>query len=41
MLPSSSPQKQKLRKMSEDKVDGAKAEVKWLLSAEVIREVAY
>jgi hypothetical protein len=35
------PRKQKLRKMSEDKAEGAKAEVKRLLTAKVIREVAY
>jgi hypothetical protein len=35
------PRKQKLWKMSEDKAEGEKAEVKRLLSAGVIREVAY
>jgi hypothetical protein len=35
------PHKQKLCKISEDKAEGAKAEVKRLLSAGVIREVAY
>ena len=39
--PSVKPRKQKLRKMSEDKADGAKATVKRLLTAKVIREVAY
>jgi hypothetical protein len=39
--PSTRSRKQKLRKMFEDKVEGAKAEVKRLLNAEVIREVAY
>jgi oligoendopeptidase F len=34
--PSSRPRKQKLRKMSEDKSEGAKAEVKRLLTADVI-----
>jgi oligoendopeptidase F len=34
--PSSRPRKQKLRKMSEDKAEGAKAEVKRLLTADVI-----
>jgi hypothetical protein len=38
---SSRPRKQKLCKMSEDKVEGAKAKVKRLISAGVIREVAY
>ena len=41
MDPSTRSRKQKLRKMFEDKVEGAKAEVKRLLNAEVIREVAY
>src|SRR5688572_29686634 len=35
------PRKQKLRKMSDDKVEGARNEVKRLLSAKVIREVTY
>jgi hypothetical protein len=35
------PRKQKLRKMLEDKAKGARAEVKRLLSAGVIREVTY
>jgi hypothetical protein len=35
------PRKQKLRKMSDDKVEGARNEVKRLLSARVIREVTY
>jgi hypothetical protein len=39
--PSARPHKQKLRKMSKDKAEGAKAGVKRLLSARVIREVAY
>jgi hypothetical protein len=39
--PSARPHKQKLCKMSEDKDKGAKAKVKRLLSAGVIREVAY
>jgi hypothetical protein len=39
--PSARPRKQKLRKMSKDKVEGAKAEVKRLLTSKVIREVAY
>jgi ribosome recycling factor len=39
--PNIKPRKQKLQKISEDKVKGAKAEVKQLLSARVIREVAY
>jgi hypothetical protein len=38
--PSIKPRKQKLRKMSEDKAEGAKAEVKRMLTANVIREVA-
>jgi hypothetical protein len=36
-----SPRKQRLRKMSDDKVEGARNEVKRLLSAGVIREVTY
>jgi hypothetical protein len=39
--PSFSPRKQRLRKMSEDKAEGARNEVKRLLSAGVIREVTY
>jgi hypothetical protein len=39
--PSSRPQKQKLRKMFEDKAKGAKAKVKRLLSAGVIRELPH
>jgi hypothetical protein len=39
--PSIKPRKQKLQKMSEDKDEGAKVEVKRLPSAGVIREVAY
>jgi hypothetical protein len=39
--PTVKPHKQKLRKTSEDKAEGAKTEVKRLLSARVIREVAY
>jgi hypothetical protein len=39
--PSFKPRKQKLQKMSEDKVEGARNEVKRLLSAGVIREVKY
>jgi hypothetical protein len=39
--PSSRPRKQRLRKMSEDKAEGARNEVKRLLSAGVIREVTY
>jgi hypothetical protein len=39
--PSARPHKQKLRKMSEDKAEGAKAEVKRFISAGVIRAVAY
>jgi hypothetical protein len=39
--PSFRPRKQRLRKMSEDKVEGARNEVKRLLSAGVIREVKY
>jgi hypothetical protein len=35
------PRKQKLRKMSHDKAEGARNEVKRLLSARVIREVTY
>jgi hypothetical protein len=39
--PAIRPRRQKLRKMSEDKVEGARNEVKRLLSAGVIREVTY
>jgi hypothetical protein len=39
--PSFSQRKQRLRKMSEDKAEGARNEVKRLLSAGVIREVKY
>jgi hypothetical protein len=39
--PSIRPRKQKLRKMSDDKAEGARNEVKRLLSAGVIREVTY
>jgi hypothetical protein len=39
--PSSRLRKQKLRKMFEDKAKGAKAKVKRLLSAGIIREVTY
>jgi hypothetical protein len=39
--PSFRPMKQKLRKMSDDKAEGARNEVKRLLSAGVIREVKY
>jgi hypothetical protein len=39
--PSVRPREQKLLKMSKDRAEGAKAEVKTLLSARVIREVAY
>jgi hypothetical protein len=39
--PAIRPRKQKLRKMSVDKVEGARNEVKRLLSAGVIREVTY
>jgi hypothetical protein len=35
------PRKQRLRKMSDDKAEGAQNEVKRLLSADVIREVTY
>jgi hypothetical protein len=37
--PSFGPQKQRLQKMSDDKAEGARNEVKRLLSAGVIREV--
>jgi hypothetical protein len=39
--PSFKPRKQRLRKMSKDKAEGARNEVKRLLSAGVIREVTY
>jgi hypothetical protein len=39
--PSFRPRKQRLRKMSDDKAEGARNEVKRLLSADVIREVTY
>jgi hypothetical protein len=39
--PSFRPRKQRLRKMSKDKAEGAQNEVKRLLSAGVIREVKY
>lgn len=39
--PSIKPTKQKLQKIPKDKVKGAEAEVKQLLNARVIREVAY
>jgi hypothetical protein len=39
--PSFRPRKQRLRKMSEDKAEGARNKVKRLLSASVIREVTY
>jgi ribonuclease HI len=39
--PSFKPRKQRLRKMSDDKVEGARNKVKRLLSAGVIREVRY
>jgi ribonuclease HI len=39
--PSFRPRKQRLRKMSKDKAEGARNEVKRLLSANVIREVKY
>jgi hypothetical protein len=39
--PSFKPRKQRLRKMSDDKDEGARNEVKRLLSASVIREVKY
>jgi hypothetical protein len=35
------PKKQKLCKMSEDKVEAAKAKVQWLLDARFIREARY
>jgi hypothetical protein len=39
--PSFKPRKQRLRKMSDDKAEGAQNEVKRLLSANVIKEVTY
>jgi hypothetical protein len=39
--PSGGPKKQNLRKMSEEKVEAAKAEVQRLLDAGFIREVVY
>jgi hypothetical protein len=39
--PSFRPRKQRFRKMSDDKAEGARNEVKRLLSTEVIREVTY
>jgi hypothetical protein len=39
--PSFRPRKHRLRKMSDDKAEGARNEVKRLLSARVIREVKY
>ena len=39
--PTIRPRKQKIQKMSDDKVDGARNEVKRLLSARVIREMTY
>jgi hypothetical protein len=39
--PSFRPRKQRLRKMSDDKAEGARNEVKRLLSAGVIKEVKY
>jgi hypothetical protein len=39
--PSFRPRKQRLRKMSEDKAEGARNEVKRLLTTSVIREVTY
>jgi hypothetical protein len=39
--PSFRPRKQRLQKMSDDKAEGARSEVKRLLSAGVIREVTY
>jgi hypothetical protein len=39
--PTFRPRKQRLRKMSDDKAEGARNEVKRLLSAGVIREVTY
>jgi hypothetical protein len=39
--PSFRPRKQRLRKMSDDKAEGARNEVKRLLSVSIIREVTY
>jgi hypothetical protein len=39
--PSFRPRKQRLRKMSEDKAEGARNEVKRILRAGVIREAKY
>jgi hypothetical protein len=39
--PSFRPRKQRLWKMSDDKAEGARSDVKRLLSANVIREVTY
>jgi hypothetical protein len=39
--PAIRPRKQKLRKMSDDKAEGARNKVKRLLSAGVIKEVTY
>jgi hypothetical protein len=39
--PTIRPRKQKIQKMSDDKVEGARNEVKRLLSARVIREMTY
>jgi hypothetical protein len=39
--PHTNPRKQKLRKMLEEKVEAAKAEVQWLLDAGFIKEVRY
>jgi hypothetical protein len=39
--PSFRPRKQRLRKISDDKAEGARNEVKRLLSADVIRKVTY
>jgi hypothetical protein len=39
--PTIRPRKQKLRKMSNDKAEGARNEVKWLLTAGIIRDVTY
>jgi hypothetical protein len=39
--PTVRPRKQKLRKMSDDKAEGARNKIKRLLSARVIREVTY
>jgi hypothetical protein len=39
--PNAKPKKQKLRKISEEKIEAAKAKVQWLLDARFIREVQY